>query len=217
VEALLQRARQGVVALVAQQNRRQIDPLLLPPSYLPPFYTFSMPDTRKGFRFRLDSVEISSKITCDDFLFSFSVMGIPPRFSSTFTSLLTLVYSDTTIYRFQQIKENTTYEFSGSKYIPDDTITGIAGFVHLQDSMGVIPHIQLYNIYFGDVQPCFSETDSLSGVEPLVPDSVKLLDADSTQYSEPDSIPKPVKPLKPIAGGRLLRPDSVKMARRRIL
>jgi hypothetical protein len=214
VKARLQRARQGVDALVAQQNRALVDPLLLPPSYLPPLYTFSMPDTKKGFRFRLDSAEISTKVTGDDFLFSFSAIGIPPRFSTAFTSLLTLVYSDTTIYRFQQIRENKTYEFSGSKYIPDDTITGIAGFVHLQDSTGVMPHIQLYNIYFGDVQPCFSEADSLredpdvSGGEPLVLDSTKLLDMDSAKYSEPDTTPDPVK---------LLKPDSVKMVKRRIL
>lgn len=213
VKARLQRARQEVDALVAQQNRaNQIDPVLLPPSYLPPLYMFSMPDTKKGFRFRLDSAEISSKVTGDDFLFSFSTIGIPSRFSSPFTSLLTLVYSDTTIYRFQQIKENKTYEFSGSKYIPDDTITGITGFVHLQDSTGVMPHIQLYNIYFGDVQPCFSETDSLRedpGGEPLVPDSVKLLDTDSAKYSLPDSTPDSVRRLKPDSGG-LLKPDSVK-------
>lgn len=205
VKARLQRARQGIDALVAQQNQaNQADPALLPPSYLPPLYTFSMPDTKKGFRFRLDSTEISSKIIGDDFLFSFSAIGIPPRFSSAFTSLLTLVYSDTTIYRFQEIEENKTYEFSASKYIPGDTITEITGFVHLQDPTGVIPPIQLYNIYFGDIQSTFSETDTLKvgsdtpDRKPLAADSVELMDPDSIKSSNPDS-------------GKPFKPDSIKV------
>jgi hypothetical protein len=191
VKVRLQRVRQGIDALMAQQNRD--DPALLPPSYLPPFYTFSMPDPKKGFRFRLDSTELSSKVTGNDFLFSFSAIGIPSGFSSVFTSLLTLVYSDTTIYRFQHIKENKTYEFSASKYIPGDTITEITGFVRLQDSTGMAPHIQLYNIYLRDIQTS-SETDSLKAVpdipagSSLTPDSVELLKTDAEELFKPDSI-----------------------------
>ena len=194
VKARLQRARQGIDAMVVQNQVNQADPALLPPSYLPPLYTFSMPDTKKGFRFRLDSAEVSSKVTGNDFLFTFSVVGIPPQFSSAFTSLLTLVYSDTTIYRFQHISENKTYEFSVSKYIPGDTITEITGFVHLQDSTGVIPHIQLYNISFRDMQLTSSETDTLKvGLDipdekPLIPDSVRPVEPDSVKPFHPDSV-----------------------------
>ena len=194
VKARLQRTRQEIDAMVAQQNQRQIDPTLLPLSYLPPFYGFSMPDTKRGFRFRLDSIEISSKVTGDDFVFSFSAIGIPPQFSSSFTSLLTLVYSDTTIYRFQRITENKTYELSGSKYITGDTITQINGFVHLQDSSGVIPSIQLYNIFFRDKQSTLLDTDTLkTGIdtlneEPLTLDSLNLSVPDSIDSLQPDSI-----------------------------
>lgn len=195
VKARLQRTRQEIDAIVAQQNQgQQIDPALLPPSYLPPLYTFSVPDTRRGFRFRLDSTEISSKVTGDDFLFTFSAIGIPPRFSSSFISLITLVYSDTTIYQLQKIRENKTYELSGSKYIPGDTITEIRGFVHLQDSTGVISHIQLYNIFFGDTKSAFLGTDTLKagldtlGGEPLNPDSIRLSVPDSGDSLQPDSI-----------------------------
>ncbi|MDR0421711.1 MAG: DUF4296 domain-containing protein [Proteiniphilum sp.] len=190
VKARLQRARQGVDLLVAQSQANTVDPELLPPSYLPSLYTFSAPDPKRGFRFRLDSAEISSKVTGDDFRFSFSVIGIPPRFSSAFTSLLTLVYSDTAVYRFQPITENKTYEFSASKYIPGDTITEVRGFVHLQDSSGMIPRIQLYNIYFGDLQPALSETDSLgvdpdvSGRNPSDPDSARLSESGSEEAAE---------------------------------
>lgn len=195
VKARLQRARQEIDAMVAQQTQgQQIDPALLPPSYLPPVYIFSMPDAKRGLRFRLDSSEISSKVIGEDFLFTFSTIGIPPRFSSSFTSLLTMVYSDTTIYRFQKIRENKTYELTGSKYIPGDTITEIRGFVHLQDSTGVMPHIQLYNIFFGDIQSAVLETDTLKmGLdtldgEPLNPDSTRLPVPDSMNSFQPDSI-----------------------------
>lgn len=204
VKARLQRTRQQIDAMVAQQNQGQGTPALLSPSYLPPFYIFSMPDTKRGFQFRLDSAEISSKVAGDDFLFTFSAIGIPSWFSSPFTSLLTLVYSDTTIYRFQKILENKTYELSGSKYIAGDTITEIRGFVRLQDSTVVMPHIQLYNISFGDRPSPFLETDTLEvdldtlNGEPLHPDSVELLEPDSIKYLNPDS----VMPFKP---------DSVKM------
>ena len=191
VKARLQRSRQEITAMMEEQNQIEVDPTLLPPSYLPPFYRFSMPDTKRGFQFRLDFTETSSKVTGDDFVFSFSAIGIPPRFSPSLTSLLTLVYSDTTIYRFQRIIENKTYEFFGSKYIPGDTITQISGFVHLQDSSGVIPPIQLYNIFFGDKQSTLLETDSLkAGVETSVEES---LNVDSVNLSTPDS----VDPLQP--------------------
>lgn len=198
VKARLQRARQEVDAIMAQQSL-QVDPTLLPDSYLPPFYSFSMPDTKRGFRFELDSLEISSGVTGDDFVFSFGVIGFPRRTFASLTSLLSLVYADTTIYRFQEIKENKTYEISGSKYIPGDTITAIRGFVHLQESAAIIPPIQLYNIYFGDMKSAFLETDTLKvdadipGREPLTPDSMELLKSDSLKSPNPDSV-KSIKP-----------------------
>ncbi|WP_298649254.1 DUF4296 domain-containing protein [uncultured Proteiniphilum sp.] len=203
VKARLQRARQGVDDMIVQQNQaKPTDPALLPPSYLPPVYIFSMPDMKKGFRFRLDFADISSKVTGDDFLFTFSAIGVPSRLSSAFTSLLTLVYSDTTIYRFQNIRENRTYEFFASKYIPGDTITEIRGFVHLQNPTGVIPPIQLHNIYFGDTPETLSKADTLS-LKPDIPDGEPLM-PDSLKPLEPDSI----RPLKPDLTGRL-KPDSI--------
>lgn len=174
VKSRLQRSRQDIEAQLAQANQQLqiIDPTLLPASYIPPYYTFSMPDVRRGFKFRIDSTELFSKVVGDEFLFSFSVVGVPLHFSSPFGSLLALVYSDTTIHHFQEIRENRTYEFLGSKYIPGDTITEITGFVHLQDSIGMIPHIQLYNIIFGDTLSTFSETDTLhveENVSDLIP------------------------------------------------
>ena len=195
VKARLQRARQEIDAMVAQQTQGQpMDPALLPPSYLPPVYMFPMPDARRGVRFRLDFADISSKVIGEDFLFTFSTIGIPPRFSSSFTSLLTMVYSDTTIYRFREIRENKTYQLTGSKYIPGDTITEIRGFIHLQESTGVMPHIQLYNIFFGDIPSTVLETDTLKmGLDTLdggslSPDSERFPSPDSMNLFQPDSL-----------------------------
>lgn len=193
VKARLQRARQGVDALVALKNQSTfIDPATLPASYIPPMYSFSMPYMGRGFRFSMDTTEISSKVTGNDFQFSFSAIGIPPHFSSPFTSLLAVAYGDTTIYQLQEIWENRNYEFIGSKYITGDTITGISGFVRLQDSTAMMPHIQLYNIYFGEKKHPVSQTDSLGestdyiDTTPLMEDSVMIQEKDSIQTIHPD-------------------------------
>lgn len=184
VKARLQRYRLELEALVAEQAKvQQTDPSLLPLSYLPPIYSFSIPDTRRGFRFRLDSTEIGSKIQGDDFRFAFSTIGIPPGFLSTFQSVLALVYSDTTIYRFEKINENRTYELCGSKYIPEDTITEIRGFVHIQDSISLTPHIQLYNISLEGTDSAFVEPDTLKADE-IIPDTLNVMPDSIRQISE---------------------------------
>lgn len=202
VKARLQRDRQAIDALIVLQNQsKRFDFENQPLSYIPPVYTFSMPYMGRGFRFRMDSTEISSNVPSDEFIFSYSVVGIPSWFSLPFTSLLTLVYSDTTLYQFQEIKENKTYEFSASKYIPGDTITELRGFVRLQDSIGFVPHIQLYNIFLGDKKIEQLETDSLDmnvvnpNGTPFL-DSIKIEERDSSLSLEPDSI-------------QLLKPDSI--------
>lgn len=194
VKVRLQRTRQGVDDMIAEENRQ--NPVQFSPSYVPPHFTLSMRE--RGFRFDLNTSDITDKISGDDFLFKFSTIGIPPRFSSLFTSLLTLVYTDTTIYRFQEIKENRTYEFKGSKYITGDTIQRITGFVHLNDSIAVFPHIQLYNISVRGVSSTVLGTDTSDtlhnrssmpdSVMPLLRDSINLLLPDSQKLQKPDSI-----------------------------
>jgi len=151
VKARLQRARSDIDArLAAQQIQQPIDPSLFQPSYIPRTFSFSMPSARKGFRFQLDSTEINEKITEDHFSFTFSVIGIPPAYTSRFTSLLTLQYTDTTLYEWLKISENKTYSLSASKFIENDTLSQIQGFVHLQDTTGTASQISLYNIFLGN-------------------------------------------------------------------
>ncbi len=152
VKARLKRAQNEVDALVAQQSIQQAfhDPSIYSASYIPSYYSFAMLGTRNGFRFRLDSTEIASEITEDPFRFSFSVVGIPPTFTAGLSSLLTLIYGDTTLYHYQPITENRNYYLSASKYIENDTLVSINGFIHLQKPLDITTHVQLYDIYLGN-------------------------------------------------------------------
>jgi hypothetical protein len=151
VKVRLQRTRKEIDKQLQRLNAQQVvNPALLSPSYIPPVYTFSMPGIKKGFFFLLDSAEISSSISTDQFSFTFSVIGVPPFFNASLLASLTLVYADTVISQSQSIDENKTYTMAASRFIPGDTLTQINGFVHLDDSSAVVPGIQLYNIYLGD-------------------------------------------------------------------
>lgn len=151
VKARLQREQRRVEALVAaehaekQQNSQRFFSL----SYIPSTFFFT-DEVRCGFRFRLDSAEIASRITDDNFSFSFDVVGITPAMPGEIKSVLKLQYADTTIYRYAQIRQNQTYSLAATKYIEDDTLKQIGGFVHLQPMPAVRHHIGLYNIMLGN-------------------------------------------------------------------
>jgi len=181
VKVRLQRVRKDIDRQVERLNAQQIiDPALLSPSYIPPYYSFSMPGTKKGFCFLLDSAAFLSRISDDRFSFTFSVIGIPPLFTSDLSSMLTLVYGDTTISQSHEIRENKTYSMAASRFIPGDTLTQINGFVHLQERSGITPAIQLYNIYLGDGRLDSVEVNSAEvhpaplAKEPLMIDSMKI-------------------------------------------
>jgi hypothetical protein len=151
VKARLQRARNDIDVQISQQYAPQLaDSALFSPSYIPRTFAFSLPSTRNGIRFRLDSTDISAKIPDDHFSFTFSVIGIPPAYRARFTSLLTLQYGDTTFYKWLKISENKTYSLSASKFIENDTLSQIRGFVHLQDTTATASQICLYDIYLGN-------------------------------------------------------------------
>lgn len=181
VKVRLQRVRKDIDRQVERLNAQQIvDPALLSPSYIPPYYSFSMPGTKKGFSFLLDSAAFLSRVSADRFSFTFSVIGIPPLFTSDLSSMLTLVYGDTTISQSLEIRENKTYSMAASRFIPGDTLTQINGFVHLQERSGITPAIRLYNIYLGDGRLDSVEVNSPEGVpaplakEPLMIDTMKI-------------------------------------------
>ncbi len=152
VKARLQRARSDIDNRLSAQQTQQYatDPSLFQPSYIPQTFAFSMPSTRNGFRFQLDSTDIKEKIPNGHFSFTFSVIGIPPAYNASFSSLLALQYTDTTLYQQLDITENRTYSMAASKFIENDTLSQIEGFVHLQDTTAVASQISLYNIFLGN-------------------------------------------------------------------
>lgn len=152
VKARLKRTQTEIDTKIGQLNMQNIEPNveIYSDSYIPRIYTFKMPGTPKaGFRFQLDSTEISRDIPGNFFSFNLNVIGISPVDKSSLRSALILVYNDTTIYRVEHIDENRNYGTPISKYIYNDTLTQILGFVHLESLPGITPNIQLYDIYLG--------------------------------------------------------------------
>jgi hypothetical protein len=151
VKARKQRHRSDIDRQISQLSVPQLaDFSSISPSYIPRTFAFSLPSTRNGIRFQLDSMDIATKIPDDLFSFTFSVIGIPSQYKARFTSLLTLQYADTTLYKWQKISENKTYSISASKYIENDTLSQIQGYVHLQDTTAAASQICLYDIFLGN-------------------------------------------------------------------
>jgi hypothetical protein len=183
VKARLQRTRGDIDLLLDKERaRKSTDFEVYSASYIPKTYLFSTPSVRKGFRFQLDSLEIIDKIEEENFTFTFSVVGIPSEYTSRFTSLLSLQYRDTTLYEWQSINENKTYSLQVSKYIENDTLVHIDGFVHLQDTTARATHISLYNIYLGNQH---NRLDSLTKQEA---EPVKMIEKDLMRPIDGDSI-----------------------------
>lgn len=152
VKSRLKREQRLLDTKIAQQRAQEQkdNELLYSVTYIPPTYAYNLPSTKNGFSFQLDSAYISSNIPDNDFSFTFSVMGIPSGQTPHFTAFLRLAYEDTVIYRNEKITENRTYGLPVSKYIPNDTLSAIKGFVHLQDPQGRFKNIRLYNILLGN-------------------------------------------------------------------
>lgn len=117
------------------------------PSYIPDNYSFDELNPKNGFRFQLDTTEITKKITNADFGFGFDVVGVPANSNPNLRVMLMLEYKDTVIYRSERITENRNYLLHGQKYILNDTIRGITGFVRLQDTIGIYRNIRFKNIF----------------------------------------------------------------------
>jgi hypothetical protein len=106
--------------------------------------------TGTGFSFRLDTAEISKQINQNNFDFRFDVIGLSQQNLPRLISMLILEYGDTTLYKTQSIAANQTYSMTASKYIPNDTLRQLSGFIHLQDRINLFKGIQLYNIHLGN-------------------------------------------------------------------
>lgn len=161
VKARLKREQDALQLQVSKQSSQQVIAAsrFKSPDYIPRIYSFNEVSSQNGFRFRLDSVNISEKIEQDDFNFSFNVIGVPQQTPPNLVTGLILQYKDTTIYKAEKVLQNQQYIINGQKYISfnrdtvvyNDTIRKIVGFIKLQDTLGRFKNIQLYNISLGNI------------------------------------------------------------------
>jgi hypothetical protein len=153
VKARLKREQTRIDEEIAKANIQTInmDEEIYSSSYIPKNFSFvSLGRVRDRIRFSIDSTKLSQDLTDSVFNFNYSVLGVSSSSVYNLSSLITLVYSDTTIYYPQKIKENITYSTQIIKYIPEDTLKEIYGYIHLENPTGINPNIQLYNISMGN-------------------------------------------------------------------
>lgn len=138
-------AEQKLIAQHAiEEDARQ---RVLSESYVPHTYSFASSVVDR-LRFRLDSLQIVERIPNDTFSFAFDVVGIPKGKNNMLRSGLILEYGDTTMYENIAVEENKNYRFQASKYIKNDTLRNLLGFVHCNHQPNNV-NIQLYNIILG--------------------------------------------------------------------
>ena len=153
VKSRLQRAQSDIESEIAQINIQKniTNAEVYSASYIPKNYSFLSPEIeRNRLRFSIDSTEISEKLTDSIFSFNYSVLGVKPSSVYRLSSLITLVYSDTTIYNSQEVTDNITYSLPIEKYIKEDTLKHIFGYIHLENPTGINPNIMLYNLNMGN-------------------------------------------------------------------
>ena len=153
VKSRLKRGQDFIESEIAQRDAQifETDVSVYSDSYIPQYYSFIMPGTqRTGFRFSLDSTEISETISDNYSSMDFSVVGVVPSSVYNLSTVVTLVYSDTTIYHSENVSDNKTYSLPIEKYLSDDTLKQIYGFINLNNPTGINANIQLYDISMGD-------------------------------------------------------------------
>lgn len=123
----------------------------------PTHYSFTEVNPKNGFRFMLDSLQIKERIDSTNSYFSFYALGVPKNTKPILSSQVILEYKDTTIYINEIITENGKHSTPIDKYIDNDTLETIYGFVRLQDTARWFTNIQLFDIQIGK-QDSLSQT-----------------------------------------------------------
>mgnify|MGYP001028128622 CR=1 FL=1 len=180
VKARLQRSYMASDELMRRQLQQEqsLTARYYPPSHIPNCYAFDETHPKNGFRFRLDTAEISQRINENEFSFGFEVIGIPASPKPDLRAVLMLEYNDTVVYRYEVVAENREYLLQGEKYLPDDTIRNITGFVRLQDTTGLFRRIRLLNIFLGNPDDSLQQADRFKQIPPVHPREIKGLDPD---------------------------------------
>ncbi|MDO5665424.1 MAG: DUF4296 domain-containing protein [Bacteroidia bacterium] len=180
VKARLQRYHKATEQIMNRQlqQERDLAAWSYSPSYIPNNYAFDEIIPKNGFRFRLDTAEITNKIKSAEFDFGFNVIGVPANSNPNLRTMLMLEYKDTIIYRTELINENRNYTLHGQKYLTNlkdtlvlnDTLQKITGFVKLQDRSGKYRNIRLSNIFLGNPNDSLlQDQNSLSMPQERIP------------------------------------------------
>lgn len=127
---------------------------------LPFTYSFTEVNPKNGFRFKLDSAHISTRIDSTNTYFTFDAIGVPSDKSPTLYSQLILEYKDTTIIKNELVNKNGSYSMPVDKYIVDDTLRSLFGFIRLQDTTRSLRNIHINNIYIGNIDSLASYRSS---------------------------------------------------------
>ena len=120
------------------------------PDYIPPNFRIATLGCERGFKFNLDSTQLSEKFgEADTLFFQFKLLGIHPLESHSLKSMLKIDYADTTLYQGEMLTANKAYSFPIVRYIEQDTVVSVNGFVNLSGKFPQVP-IQLYQISLGE-------------------------------------------------------------------
>lgn len=181
VKARLQREQQAIDRLVAQQYSREQEKNRgnQSPSYIPGNFTFGLQGDGMGFSFRLDSAEFPKSSDPNNFDFSFDILGISQQHPLKLKSMLILEYKDTTVYRSTPLHANQRYSLPVTRYIENDTLQRIIGFIQLEEKSNVHSGIQAYNISMGK-----------SKTEPMPTNAPRRRTSRDGRVLAPDSVQK---------------------------
>ncbi len=149
VKSRLQRNYNETNQLITLRTAQRNELVIHPPHYIPNNFYIASLGCDRGFKFSLDSVQLTERFGDNDSIFfQFNVIGVFPSDSYSLKSMLMIEYADTTVYQTSKLEENKSYSFPLSKYIEQDTIVSLNGFVNLSGKFPHVP-IQLYKISLG--------------------------------------------------------------------
>lgn len=149
VKSRLQRNYNETNQLITLRTAQRNELVIHPPHYIPNNFYIASLGCDRGFKFSLDSVQLTERFGDNDSIFfQFNVIGVFPSDSYSLKSMLMIEYADTTVYQTSKLEENKSYRFPLSKYIEQDTIVSLNGFVNLSGKFPHVP-IQLYKISLG--------------------------------------------------------------------
>ena len=154
VKSRLKREQLRISQLISQKyaSEQRLDRRNRSRSYIPSMYAFGAMGEGRGFSFQLGQSDLTAEYP-SNFEFQFDVVGIPQNERPKIKSMLILEYKDTTIYRSAMIVSNTHYSLPISRYIPNDTLHAINGFMRMMTRVDVPNGVQAYNISLGKNKP----------------------------------------------------------------